>query len=450
MEPVYVATEFRPLAFPQCPEPSKEEALLRKFRAIPLVGLFAALLVLVGACGGGGSGGGGDEGGDTGGGGGGDLGSVDLHIGTVLPLTGDLAQFGPGMENGAKLAVKQIKDCNSMEVESFYEDSGTNEQTAATAADKLINSNDVGAIVGAASSRISFAVVDSAAQSSVVQISPASTSPDFTDYEDNGYFFRTVPSDNLQGQVLAQIAQDEGYKTVNVLALNDDYGQGIAETFEQSFTDAGGEVGANVAYDPQGTTFNSEVQKVSSGNPDAILLVAFPETGSSIMQSAQEQGLVGEVPFLFTDGLADPEFPESAGTSLEGEQGTRPASEGPGAESFSSAFKEANGNDPGTFSANSYDAVMLAALAAAAGGAADGQTIQENLQAVSEGGSEVLPKDICSGLESAAAGDDINYEGAAGSQDFDDNGDVTSKYEFWKFGPQGQIERIKLVDAPSS
>ncbi len=420
---------------------------MRKLKVVYLVGLFAALLVLAGACGGGGGGGGGETGG---GGGGGDLGSIKLNIGTILPLTGDLAQFGPGMENGAKLAVQQIKDCNSLQVEGFYEDSGTNEQTAATAADKLISSNDVGVIVGAASSRISFAVVDSAAQSSVVQISPASTSPDFTDYEDNGYFFRTVPSDNLQGQVLAKIAQDEGYQTVNILALNDDYGQGIASTFEQSFTDAGGEVPQNVAYDPQGTRFNSEVQQVGSGNPDAILLVAFPETGSSIMQSAQEQGLVGQTPFLFTDGLADPEFPQSSGASLEGEKGTRPATEGPGAQAFNTAFNEAYGNEPGTFSANSYDAVMLAALASAAGGAADGQTIQENLQAVSEGGTEVLPKDICSGLESAANGDDINYEGAAGSQNFDDNGDVTSQYEFWQFGPQGQIERIRLIEPPSA
>ena len=417
---------------------------MRKFRVIPFVGLFAALLVLAGACGGGSGGGGQDSGG-----GGGDLGSLELKIGSVLPLTGDLAQFGPGMENGVKLAVKQIKSCDTMGIKGFYEDSGTNEQTAATAADKLINSNDVGAIVGAASSRISFAVVDSAAQSSVVQISPASTSPDFTDYEDNGYFFRTVPSDNLQGQVLSQIAQDEGYNKVNVLALNDDYGQGIADTFEQSFTDAGGEVGANVSYDPQGTTFNSEVQQAGSGNPDAVLLVAFPETGSSIMQSAQEQGLVGEVPFLFTDGLADPEFPKSSGADLEGEMGTRPASEGPGSESFSSAFKKANGSEPGTFSANSYDAVMLASLAAAAGDATDGKTIQENMEAVSKSGTEVLPEDICSGLKSAANGDDINYEGAAGSENFDDNGDVTSKYELWQFGSEDQIERVKLVDAPS-
>ena len=401
---------------------------------------------MIAACGGGG--GGGDEGGDGGGGEGGDLSSLELSVGTILPQTGDLAQFGPGMQNGADLAVKQLKACDTMGITMTAEDSGTNEQTAADAADKLINSDNVGAIVGAASSRVSFAVVDPATQSSVVQISPASTSPDFTDYEDNGYFFRTVPSDNLQGEVLSTVAQDEGYEKVNIIALNDDYGQGIADTFEQAFTDAGGEVGANVAYDPQGQSFDSEVQQASQGNPDAILLVAFPETGTSIVQSAQEAGLVGEVPFLFTDGLADPEFPQDAGVDLEGEKGTRPASEGPGGEEFASAYDEEYGEEVSTFSANTYDAVMLAALSAAAGGDTDGQTIQENMQDVSSGGEEVLPSDICSGLESAANGDDINYEGAAGSQNFDENGDVTSQYEFWQFDQEGQIERIELIDAP--
>ncbi len=421
---------------------------MRGFKRLSLAALFLSSLVVVAACGGGG-GGGGDEGGGGGGGEGGDLSSLDLHLGTVLPQTGDLAQFGPGMQNGAELAVQQIQQCDTMGVEAFYEDSGTNEQTAADAADKLINSNNVGAIVGAASSRVSFAVVDPAAQSGVVQISPASTSPDFTDYEDNGYFFRTVPSDNLQGEILAQVVQDEGYETVNIIALNDDYGQGIADTFEQAFTDAGGEVGANVAYDPQGQSFDSEVQRAAQGNPDAILLVAFPETGTSIMQSAAERGLIEETSFLFTDGLADPQFPQDAGVNLDGERGTRPASEGPGSEDFNQAYQDEFGEEPSTFSANTYDAVMLAALAAAAGGGTDGQTIQENLQPVSQGGEELLPSDICSGLEMAAEGEDINYEGAAGSQDFDDNGDVTSQYELWEFGPEGQIERVRLIDPPS-
>ncbi len=203
-------------------------------------------------------------------------------------------------------------------------------------------------------------------------------------------------------------------------------------------------MGESVAYDPAGTSFDSEVQQVASGDPDAIMVVGFPETGSIIMQAAQEQGLVGQTPFLFTDGLADPEFPENSGVDLTGERGTRPATEGPGADTFNSSFEAAYNETPGTFSSNSYDAVMLAALAAAAGGATDGQTIQENLQGVSAGGREVLPSDICSGLEDAAAGEDINYEGAAGSQDFDSNGDVTSNYELWEFA-DGELARVALL-----
>ncbi|BBL80780.1 amino acid ABC transporter substrate-binding protein [Rubrobacter xylanophilus] len=417
---------------------------MKKLGKVCLTGCLVAVSLLVaGACGGGG--GGGEEGGDTGGGGG-DLGSLTLNIGTILPLTGDLSQFGPPMENGAKLAVQQIQDCNTMQINATYEDSGTNEQTAATAADKLINSDNVSVIVGAASSRVSFAVVDPAAQSGVVQISPASTSPDFTDYEDNGFFFRTTPSDALQGVVLADLAEQEGYETVNIIALNDDYGQGIARTFEENF---GGEVAQNVAYDPTGTSFDSEVEQVSSGNPDAILVVAFPETGSIIMQAFAEQGVVGEVPFLFTDGMAEPSLPESSGVDLQGQRGTRPATEGPAADEFNQAYQQEYDSEPGTFSANSYDAVMLAALAAAAAGDTSGEAIRDNLQDVSRGGQEVLPSNICEGLEMAAAGEDINYEGAAGSQDFDDNGDVTSDYELWEFTSDG-LRRVRIIEAPET
>lgn len=421
-----------------------------RLRKLFLVGLLFALLTMVAACGGGNGGGNGGEGGDTGTGGGdtggGDLGSLTLEMGSILPQTGDLAQFGPEMQQGVDLAVQQINACDAMTVNMTAEDSGTTEQTAATAADKLINTDNASAILGAAGSAVSFAVVDPAAQNEVVQISPASTSPDFTDYEDNGYFFRTVPSDALQGVILAQVAQEAGYETVNIIALDNDYGLGIAETFEENFE---GEVAESLAYNPTGTSFDSEVEQVASGNPDAILVIAYPETGTIVMQAAQEQGLVGETPFLFTDGLADPEFPESTGVDLIGQQGTRPASEGPGAEDFASAYDEEFGGEPGTFSANSYDGVMLAALAAAAASDTSGSAIQENLQAVSEGGTEVTGADICSGLESAAAGEDVNYEGAAGSQNFDDNGDVSSDYELWEFA-DGELSQVEIFPAPES
>ncbi|MEW6638098.1 MAG: ABC transporter substrate-binding protein [Actinomycetota bacterium] len=410
----------------------------RLFKVPALAGLSAALLVVLAACGGGG--------GEQGGGETQQPEELTLNLGTVLPLTGDLAQFGPDMENGARLAVQQINECGSMQINATYEDDGTNEQTAATAADKLINSDNVSVIVGAASSRVSFAVIDPAAQAGVVQISPASTSPDFTDYEDNGFFFRTTPSDALQGVVLADLADEEGYETVNILALNDDYGQGIARTFEENF---GGEVAQNVAYDPTGTSFDSEVERVSSGDPDAILVVAFPETGSIIMQAFAEQGVVGEVPFLFTDGLAEPTLPESSGVDLQGERGTRPATGGPAADEFNQAYQQEFDAEPGTYSSNSYDAVMLAALAAAAAGDTSGEAIRDNLQDVSRDGQEVLPSNICEGLEMAAAGEDINYEGAAGSQDFDENGDVTSDYELWQFTADG-LERVRIIEAPET
>lgn len=415
---------------------------MERWRKLAFTGLLAGTLALA-ACGG-------EPADEEENGNGEDAEELELNIGTILPLTGDLGSLGPPIENGARLAVQQLNECGGLQVNGVYEDSGTNEQTSSSAADKLINTDNASVVVGAGASRNSFAIVDSLAQSGVVQISPASTSPDFTDYEDNGYFFRTVPSDALQGIVLSEIAEDEGYETVNVLALNDDYGQGIAEVFEENFTEAGGTVDENIAYDPMGTSFQSEVEQVSSGEPDAVMVASFPDTGSIIMQQASEQGLVGEVPFLFTDGLADPELPESSGVDLEGEMGTRPATEGPGTEDFTEAYQEEFDSSPGTFSSNAYDAVMLAALAASAAGDTDGEAIRDSLPDVSQGGEELLPGDICEGLEAAANGDDVNYQGAAGAQDFDDNGDVTSDYELWEFDEEGEIGQVELIEAPET
>ncbi|MBA2691408.1 MAG: ABC transporter substrate-binding protein [Rubrobacter sp.] len=412
-----------------------------KFGKLPLIGLVAASLAL-GACGGGGGGeGGGGNGGEEGDG-------MEMTLGTLLPLTGDLAAVGPSMQNGATLAVDQINECGALTINQVDEDEAGDPNVTAQAADKLINTDNASAIIGAAASAASFAVIDPAAQNSVVQISPSSTSPDFTDYEDNGYFFRTVPSDNFQAVALSDIAQEEGYETVNVIALNDDYGQGIAETFEGVFE---GEVGANVAYNPQGTNFNSEAGQVAEGDPDAILFVGFPETGTSIMQAFAEQGTLGEIPILITDGLATEEFPPllaDAGIDAEDVRGTRPFSEGAGTDFYTNAYGEQfDDEEPGIFSANTYDAVMLAALAASAAGDTSGQAIQENLTDVSEGGAEITGETICDGLEQASAGEDVNYEGAAGSQNFDENGDVTSDYELLAVEGE-ELNQVEVIPAP--
>ncbi|MGH3089774.1 MAG: ABC transporter substrate-binding protein [Rubrobacteraceae bacterium] len=414
---------------------------MRSKGKLPLLTTLLAASLVLGACGGGGEGNGGEGDGED---------ALSMTLGTILPLTGDLAAVGPSMQNGATLAVNEINECETIDIEQINEDGATDPNAGAQAADKLINTDEASTIVGAAASAVSFTVVDPAVQNSVVQISPSSTSPDFTDYEDNGYFFRTVPSDNLQGEILAQIAADEGYETMNVLALNDDYGQGIADTFKGAFE---GTVAQDVAYNPQGTTFDSEAGQVTDGDPDAILVVGFPETGTSIFQAFQEQGTLGEVPILITDGLATEEFPPAlaeAGIEAENVTGTRPFAEGAGTEFYTESYTgEFEDEEPGIFSANTYDAVMLAALAASAAGDTSGSAIQENLTDVSAEGAEVTAENICDALEQASAGEDINYEGAAGSQDFDDVGDVTSDYELLAIEGE-ELNQVEVIPAPGS
>ena len=155
-----------------------------------------------------------------------------LKIGTLLPQTGSLAFLGPPEFAGVDLAVKDINDAggvNGKQVEVTNSDSGdTSTDIASQSVDRLL-SNDVDAIVGAASSSVSLSVIDKITGAGVVQISPANTSDELTNYADKDLYFRTAPPDVLQGRVLGDLILADGNSTVGILALQDSYGTGLAE-----------------------------------------------------------------------------------------------------------------------------------------------------------------------------------------------------------------------------
>jgi branched-chain amino acid transport system substrate-binding protein len=136
---------------------------------------------------------------------------LTLKIGTLLPQSGDLAFLGPPEEAGVALAVKDINDANAgIKVEAINRDSGDTTTDTATVSVTDLLSQKVSAIVGAAASAVSKTVIDQITGANVVQISPANTSPDFTTYKDNGFYWRTAPSDLLQGEVLGNTIAEDG------------------------------------------------------------------------------------------------------------------------------------------------------------------------------------------------------------------------------------------------
>ncbi|HJX42387.1 MAG TPA: ABC transporter substrate-binding protein [Geodermatophilus sp.] len=218
-----------------------------------------------------------------------------LIIGTLLPLTGNLAFLGPPEVAGAKLALNDVNAAGGVlgqPAQLVEGDSGdASTDTATQTVDRLLQSG-VNAIIGAASSGVSLTVIDAITGAGVMQFSPANTSDQFTTYNDNGLYFRTAPPDTLQARALADLIIADGNNTVGILALNDPYGTGLAENTLNNLVSAGLSEDdiQSITYDPQAANFDAEVQRMVDFNPDAIIVIGFEES-SRILQGLNDQGI---------------------------------------------------------------------------------------------------------------------------------------------------------------
>jgi ABC-type branched-subunit amino acid transport system substrate-binding protein len=218
-----------------------------------------------------------------------------LVVGTLLPLTGDLAFLGPPEVASAKLAIDELNAAGGVlgqPVQFIEGDSGdASTDTATQTADRLLQSG-VNVIVGAASSTVSLTVIDRITGAGVMQISPANTSDQFTNYNDNGLYFRTAPPDVLQARALADMIGDDGNNTVAILARNDAYGTGLADNTRQNLLDQGlaEDDIISVTYDPTAANFDAEIQQMVEFGGDAIVVVGFDES-SRILEGLNAQGI---------------------------------------------------------------------------------------------------------------------------------------------------------------
>ncbi|WP_192927960.1 ABC transporter substrate-binding protein [Halococcus salsus] len=390
-------------------------------------------------------GGGGTSSGSGGGGGGG--GDRSIKVGVLLPTTGDLASVGQPIQQGALLPARQLSSSNlGFTIDTQTEDTQTDPQAGITAAQSLVDGG-YPSITGAASSETTIQVAQEVAiPNQVVLVSPSSTSPDITDLQDNGYVYRTPPSDALQGQVLAQVANERvDASTVSVMYVNNSYGQALADSFVQAFGE--GNVPAQVSFEKAQSSYTSKLQQAMSSSPDGLLVIGYPESGNQLFRDYYSN-YSRDTTIMVTDGLRDPELPGNVGQSMTNVIGTAPLAAGPAQEFFTNAFQEQYGNEPGVFTSQAYDATAVQILANAAAGENSGPAVQENVAAVANpGGTAVGPENLAEGVRMAANGEEINYQGASSSVNFDENGDVESvTYEIFAYAEDGSVEQEDTVE----
>ncbi|NET57570.1 MAG: ABC transporter substrate-binding protein [Symploca sp. SIO2E6] len=379
-----------------------------------------------------------------------------LKIGALIPLTGDLSSFGQPMPEVIGLAVDTVNQCggvNGKPVTLVIEDSQTNPAVGAAGVTKLVKVERVAGVVGGFASSVSTAVVTVAVRHQVMLISPASTSPSFTQQaqqgEFNGYWARTIPPDTYQAGALAKLAREKGFKLVSIVVIDNEYGVGLEEQFITAFEQLGGVVVNKYQpshYDPDATTFDNKVLLYSFGNqPEAVIAVLYPQTGSLWLKAAYEQDLLEQTTLILTDGVYSQDFPEQVGKTNEGKFllagaiGTVPQANGKGLLNFATVWQEQTGQEVSGFVPHTYDAAVLLMLAAEAAGVNTGAGIKSKIPEVAGGtGKEVT--DVCEAMELVRQGKKINYQGASGNVDLDENGDVIGEYDTWVVEADGQLK----------
>ncbi len=380
-----------------------------------------------------------------------------LRIGAVLSQTGGLAAYGPDILKAIQMAVGEINaqgGVNGTDVQLFSGDDATTPATGAAVATTLIQQNHVTAIIGSLASGVSASVISVCAQNQVVEVSPASTSPLFSNLTlTGGWYFRTVPSDALQGVVAAHYAWDNRtWKNVSIIAIDNPYGNGLASVFQNSFTTLGGHVLEKVIVPQALASYSTYLQTAfSSGNPDGIYFIAYPDTGLQLMKDWYANHASWPTNWLFSEGLQAQSFIDSLVTNsvpVSAIQGSAPTSPtGALYDDFANKFNATYGHKPGLFASEGYDAAYMIALAAMKAKAVDGPSIKAQMIPISGTsagtGTKVYPGPGNFTAAKAVSGA-INYEGASGSLNWNQFGDPTSSYEIWGMNTSNKIVQVKF------
>ncbi|HWM75090.1 MAG TPA: ABC transporter substrate-binding protein, partial [Nocardioides sp.] len=399
--------------------------MIRRTPVRRLAVAFAATALVLTACG--------DDGGDDDNNASGDnnessapaaKGDGTLTVGMLLPQTGDLAFLGPPEFAGVDLAIEDINAAGGVlgkDVVGVKADSGDGTPDIAGAeVDKLLSAG-ADTVIGAAASGVSITVIDKITGAGVVHFSPANTAAGFDsdEIDKEGLYFRTAPSDYLQGEILANLIVEDGFENVAIMGRQDFYGEGLAERTRDVLEEKGATVADFILYAADAQNFTAEVNQVAASKPDAIVMVSFNETTKIIPQLIAKGVGPQDVQIYFVDGnLAD--YSEE-NFDLTGVIGTAPGAAEPDAE-FEARLKEDPTVKDLTYGPESYDATIITALAAISAGDDSGEAIGSEIVNVTRDGTECATFEECAPL--AEEGEDIDYTGKSGPTDMTDSGSL--------------------------
>ncbi|MCX7614943.1 MAG: ABC transporter substrate-binding protein [Clostridiales bacterium] len=373
------------------------------------------------------------------------LANPEVRIGILVPYTGELGANGNYWFTGAKVAAEEINAAGGVlgkQIKLFTEDDQSNVEQAIRGAQKLIKVNNCIALHGMESSA-QIATYPLCKESQVFNSNPGGGSTRIDNLATD-YLFRTCPSDNFDGVATGKMLIDGGYKTLAILYENDESRLSISETVAKEFERQGGKVITKVAYAPNQNSYVSELKKVFATKPDVFYLAGGQESAPTIIKEWRERDYGSQL-FICPELCVPDVIKNIGGKMLEGVLSEIPVADNstPQAKRFAEIWQKVMGvPSSGVFEANSYDGIVIIALAMEIAGEATGKAISDHYKDTSDpNGVKVYT--FAEGVAEIKKGNKINYEGASGSCDFNKYGNVRGAYTEFQV-KNGKWEQIKF------
>jgi ABC-type branched-subunit amino acid transport system substrate-binding protein len=399
------------------------------------VGLAAATIgiaaVAVSGCGGNDSGGSGPS---------------KLTLGSLWPFTGDLSAIAPPLDKAVKLAATESTAAAKaaglkMTVSTKGGDTQGDPQAAIQATRQVIDGG-ASCLVGPATTPESQAILTSVTKVRAVPMLPVAGGDAVSAFADGGTVFRTVPPNRLQSVALLDAVEKAlggaHGKRVAFAYQNSPYGEDFVKAFTKGFERDGGTVQGPIAYDPNQPSYDAEAGKIVAGDPDAYVVIDYPDTYSKLGAALLRTGGFDARKLFVPTTLALPRIPkEIPRAALEGAHGERVGSpsDTPQAKAFDDRYTRAGGAARGSLDTNAFDAGVLCFLASVAADSTKGEDIGKALTKVAgPPGRKFTFLQLADAVKALRAGEDIDYEGVSGPIDFDANGDPTTQlFDFYTY-----------------
>jgi branched-chain amino acid transport system substrate-binding protein len=387
----------------------------------------------------------------------------EVSVGLVLELTGPAGAYGQAAAKAVELAFRDLNDAGGVHgcrVVGITKDSQSQGSLAVDAANQLVSLNKVPVIIGGIISSVTIPMLTSVtAPAKILQVSPAASSPRLTalgrEGKTNGFFYRTITSDALQGTAAARYALDRGLRVLSVIYANNDFGSNLYSEFSKAYTALGGRIVTAVPYNEKQSSYASEVTKALEGKPPALYVISTPVDGATIVRTWISQG--GARVFLLNDGMNSQDFIAAVGAKYLNDAYGTSSGTSPSASTayFNAEYARVAKRDPASPAADrAYDAAAIVGLAMQAAPTLDSAPIRDAIARVTDPKGVVVHagKDGFSQAFAALhAGKTVRYEGVIGPVRFDSFGDITGPFRLWRISAgsvttSGQMSADQVAD----